>query len=178
MKSRQNIFLVGPMGVGKTTIGRLLADRLGRHFYDTDRVIEERTGADIPWIFDVEGEAGFRSREQAVCAELAKKDSLVIATGGGIVVNPENRKAIRRDGIVIFLSATVEQLVERTAKDTRRPLLQNDNPRKVITDIFEARLPLYQELADITITTDQSSPRLLINDIVRQLDNLNEDINR
>ena len=174
MNYGENIFVVGPMGVGKTTIVRLLADRLGGHCDCTDRVVEERTGADIPWIFDVEGGAGFRRREQGVCAELAQDQALVIATGGGIVINEENRKAIRRDGIVIFLSATVDQLVDRTAKDTRRPLLQNDNPRKVIAEILESRLPLYQELADITVATDKSAPRLLVNDILRQLDQHHE----
>ncbi len=177
MYSEQNIVLVGPMGVGKTTIGKALAAHLNREFLDTDRVVEERTGADIPWIFDVEGEIGFRRREEAVCKELMADSGRVIATGGGIVLNEANRAEIRRDSIVIFLSATVDQLVERTAKDTRRPLLQNSNPRAVIEKVLEERLPLYQGLADIEISTESSSPKHLIQRIIKAIGDIYEPFN-
>ena len=159
MTATQSIFLIGPMGVGKTTIGRFLAGELNRDFYDTDRVVEERTGADIPWIFDVEGEAGFRKREEAVCAELCNEHSLVIATGGGIIVNEANRRRIRRNGFVVYLSADVDRFVERTSKDTRRPLLQTANPREVIEQLLAVRDPLYREVADVVIDTESNSPK-------------------
>jgi len=167
MTEKQSIFLIGPMGVGKTTIGRFLATQLDRPFFDTDRVVEERTGADIPWIFDVEGESGFRRREEAVCAELCQKSSLVVATGGGIVVNEANRRRIRRDGFVVYLSAEVDRLVERTAKDTRRPLLQTENPAAVIERLLQDRDPLYREVADVVIDTACNSPKSIANEIIR-----------
>src|SRR5690606_23732590 len=119
-----HLFLIGPMGVGKSTIGRLLAADVALPFYDSDRVIEERTGADIPWIFDMEGEAGFRVREAAVLADLAAGDPSVIATGGGIVTRDENSQLMRSTGKIFYLTASIEQLVERTARDKKRPLLQ------------------------------------------------------
>lgn len=126
----QNIFLVGLMAVGKTTIGRLLADAINWHFVDSDHVIEERAGADIPWIFDVEGEAGFRDREQAVIAELSQSSGLVLATGGGAVLRIENRQALAANGVVVHLDSSLEHLVARTRKDKNRPLLNPQGGRR------------------------------------------------
>lgn len=176
MPNNQNIFLVGPMGVGKTTIGRLLSKRLNRPFYDSDRVVEERTGADIPWIFDVEGEAGFRRREEAVCAELADSSGAVIATGGGIVLNAKNRQAIRRSGFVVYLTASVDQLVERTSKDNRRPLLQTDNPRAVVETLIQMRDPLYREVADIQICTDAITMKQVCAKILEVYENVERSV--
>lgn len=126
----QNIFLVGLMAVGKTTIGRLLADAINWHFVDSDHVIEERAGADIPWIFDVEGEAGFRDREQAVISELSQSSGLVLATGGGAVLRIENRQALAANGVVVHLDSSLEHLVARTRKDKNRPLLNPKGGRR------------------------------------------------
>lgn len=167
--SKTNVFLVGPMGAGKSTIGRLLAAELKVPFYDSDRVIEQRTGADIPWIFDVEGESGFRDRESAVLAELAEEPGAVIATGGGIVLRADNARVMRRQGRVCYLTASLEQLVERTAKDKKRPLLQVDNPRQKIVELLEQRDPLYREAADIVVSTDRRSPRAVAQDIAQRL---------
>jgi len=154
-----NVYLVGPMGVGKSTIGRLLATELSLSFHDSDRVIEERTGADIPWIFDMEGESGFRDRETNVLADLAQEKNLVIATGGGIITRPENRDIMKASGFVCYLTASIEQLVERTSRDKKRPLLQVDNPRQKIIELLEFRHPLYSEAADFIINTDRRSPK-------------------
>jgi shikimate kinase len=155
----KNIYLVGPMGVGKSTIGRLLATELSLSFHDSDRVIEERTGADIPWIFDMEGESGFRDRETAVLIELAAGKNLVIATGGGIITRPENSGIMQSSGYVCYLTASIDQLVERTARDKKRPLLQVENPRQKIIDLLEHRHPLYSQAADFVINTDRRSPK-------------------
>lgn len=165
--SKVNVFLVGPMGAGKSTIGRLLANELKARFRDTDKVIEERTGADIPWIFDVEGESGFRDRESAVLTELAAEPGAVIATGGGIVLRSENRELMQKAGYVCYLTAAIEQLVERTARDKKRPLLQVENPRKKIIDLLEQRDPLYREVADFIVTTDRRPPRAVAQEIAR-----------
>ncbi|WP_347331485.1 shikimate kinase AroK [Marinimicrobium locisalis] len=165
----KNVFLVGPMGAGKSTIGRLLAAELKVPFYDSDRVIEERTGADIPWIFDVEGEAGFRDRESAVLAELAEEPAAVIATGGGIILRPINGEVMHRSGRVCYLTASLEQLVERTAKDKKRPLLQVDNPRQKIIDLLNQRDPLYREVADWVVSTDRRPPKAVARDIAERL---------
>jgi len=167
-----NLILVGPMGAGKSTIGRLLAKEVRYLFKDSDKEIEQRTGADIPWIFDVEGEQGFREREQAMIAELCAEDGLVLATGGGVVMRPENRQAIRQGGRVIYLHTSVEQQLERTSRDRNRPLLRTANPERVLTELMAIRDPLYREVADIIIETDERPPRLVVQEILAQLQSL------
>lgn len=162
---KSNVFLVGPMGAGKSTIGRLLAAELNLRFRDSDRVIEERTGADIPWIFDMEGEEGFRERETAVLSELASEKEAVIATGGGIVLRAQNREIMKSSGYVCYLTASIEQLVERTARDKKRPLLQVENPRQKIIDLLALRDPLYQDSADFIVNTDRRSPKAVAQEI-------------
>lgn len=162
---KRNVYLVGPMGAGKSTIGRVLAAELHLGFKDSDRVIEERTGADIPWIFDMEGEEGFRDRESAVLDELSKNIDVVIATGGGIILREYNRQIMKASGFVCYLTASIEQLVERTSRDKKRPLLQVENPRQKIIDLVALRDPLYREAADFIINTDRRSPKLVAQEI-------------
>lgn len=162
---KRNIYLVGPMGAGKSTIGRVLAAELHLGFRDSDKVIEDRTGADIPWIFDMEGEEGFRDRESAVLDELSKNQDMVIATGGGIILRPQNREIMKSSGYVCYLTASIEQLVERTARDKKRPLLQVENPRQKIIDLVALRDPLYRDAADFIINTDRRSPKLVAQEI-------------
>jgi shikimate kinase len=170
-----NIFLIGPMGAGKTTIGRQLSRKLGMRFLDSDRVIEERTGADIPLIFEKEGEDGFRKREQAVIDELTLEENLVLATGGGAVLSAENRNALAQRGKVIYLHSDINSLVERTGKDRGRPLLQTgQDPRSVLTRILEQREPLYRETADIVIDTSNTSISQVIQAIISQINPLDE----
>jgi shikimate kinase len=169
MSTHGNIFLVGPMGAGKTSIGRQLAETLGMEFVDSDHEIEARTGASIPWIFDVEGEAGFRKREQAVIDELTQRKNIVLATGGGAVLSPENRKHLKSRGTVIYLAASVDQLLERTRRDRNRPLLQTDDPRARLEALMREREPLYREVADIILPTDHSNIRQSVNKIIKLL---------
>lgn len=168
----RNLILVGPMGAGKSTIGRLLAKELHLPFKDSDKEIEVRTGADIPWIFDVEGEQGFREREQAVIADLCREDGLVLATGGGAVLRPENRTALRAGGRVVYLHTSVEQQLERTARDRNRPLLRTANPGQVLRELLAIRDPLYREIADVIIETDQRPPRLVVQEVLSRLEQL------
>ncbi|SFR85919.1 shikimate kinase [Marinobacter daqiaonensis] len=165
----KRIVLVGPMGAGKSTIGRHLARELGYRFLDTDRMIEERCGADIPWIFDVEGEEGFRQRESAMIRELADTGASVLATGGGAVMKQENLPWLKHDAIVVYLKASLEQQIERTRKDRNRPLLQNEDPEGVLRRLFELRDPIYTELADVVMQTDRKSPRLVVRQIINRL---------
>ncbi|MDY7218590.1 shikimate kinase AroK [Denitrificimonas sp. JX-1] len=165
----RNYILVGPMGAGKSTIGRLLAKELGLPFKDSDKEIEERTGASIPLIFDVEGETGFRDREQAVITELSQAQGLVLATGGGAILRPENRAAMRQGAVVIYLHASVEHQLARTARDRNRPLLQTQNPAQVLTDLLAIRDPLYREVATLIIETDTRPPRMVVQEIMRFL---------
>lgn len=158
----QNIIFVGPMGAGKTTIGKQLARELGRPFFDSDREIEERTGADIPLIFELEGEEGFRRREKAVIADLTEKQGIVLATGGGAVLDPENREQLRKHGYVIYLSAPLEQLIHRTSKDRNRPLLQTADPAQKLREILAVRDPLYREVAHTVIETNSSAVRNVV----------------
>lgn len=164
---KPNVFLVGPMGAGKSTIGRLLASELGLPFRDTDRVIEERTGADIPWIFDMEGEEGFRDRESLILSELASEPGAVIATGGGIILRLHNREIMQSAGFVCYLTASIEQLVERTSRDKKRPLLQVENPRQKIVELLAQRDPLYQDASDFVVNTDRRAPKAVAQEIAR-----------
>lgn len=169
-KSLNNIFLVGPMGAGKTTIGRLLAEELGKQFHDSDQVVEERAGASISWIFDVEGEPGFRARERAAIEDLSAQDNIVLATGGGAVLAEQNRQNLRNRGFVVYLKATIAQQVERTRRDQKRPLLKNtDDPKAKLTALMEIRDPLYREVADLTVMTSRRSPRAVCNEILQQI---------
>ncbi len=163
------IVLVGPMGAGKSTIGRLLAAKSGFHFLDTDHVIEARTGADIAWIFDVEGESGFRDREHQVLNELSQEPQTVVATGGGIVVREENRAILQAMDSVVYLKASIEQLIARTAKDKKRPLLQVADPKARIQQLLEERDPLYQSVADYVVETDGQSPKATVHNILKLL---------
>ena len=157
------------MGAGKTTIGKYLAQHLKLRFVDTDTEIEARTGADIPWIFDVEGEEGFRVREQQVVEEMTLWDGVVLATGGGVILRPENRRALAGRGFVVYLYATVDEQVRRTRRDRRRPLLQNGDPEQILRDLMAERDPLYREIADHIIETDTCSPRTVAQRLVREL---------
>lgn len=165
----QRVFLIGPMGAGKTTIGRVLAQNLKLEFIDSDHEIEERSGADIPWIFDVEGEAGFREREQKVIAELTLRDNVLIATGGGVVIRPENRLALAGRGTVVYLHATVAQQTARTGRDKQRPLLQTEDPERTLRDLMAVRDPLYREIADYVVDTEGFGARTVAQQIGRLL---------
>ncbi|MDV7210800.1 shikimate kinase AroK [Azotobacter beijerinckii] len=165
----RNVILVGPMGSGKSTIGRLLAKELRLTFKDSDKEIEQRTGADIPWIFDVEGEAGFREREQAMIGELCTDDGIVLATGGGAVLRLENRTALRSGGRVVYLHASVAQQLERTSRDRNRPLLRAADPGQVLSDLMVIRDPLYREVADLVVETDERPPRMVVEEILDRL---------
>lgn len=167
-----HVFLVGPMGVGKSTIGRLLASELDLPFFDTDKVIEERTGADIPWIFDMEGEDGFRVRETNVLADLCEREGAVIATGGGIVTRAENHALMQKNGTVVYLKASIDQLTERTSRDKRRPLLQVDNPREKISQILHEREPSYLSVANFSVNTDRHGPKSAVQEILQELSHL------
>lgn len=164
-----NVFLIGPMGAGKTTIGRLLSQELKLEFVDSDKEIERRAGADIPWIFDVEGEAGFRRREAAMIAELTERDNIVLATGGGAVLDPANQNCLQGRGTVIYLHATLSQQVERTAKDRNRPLLQAENPSTVLANLMEVRDPIYRRCCDHLVETDGRRPKAVAREIVGYL---------
>lgn len=164
-----NIFLVGLMGAGKTTVGRLLARRLHKTFLDSDQEIEKRTGVNIPLIFELEGEAGFRAREMAVLAELTQQVNIVLATGGGAVLHPENREHLRRRGTVIYLCAKVEDLRRRTRRDKNRPLLQTADPTRRLTEFFEERDPLYRETAHIIVESGAQPLHALVRQIEQKL---------
>ncbi len=152
-KDSTSLYLVGPMGAGKSTLGRHLAQVLGRPFYDSDRVIEEKTGADIPWIFDMEGEEGFRRRERDVIDELTAMPGIVLATGGGVVTQEDNRRHLHERGCVIYLWTPVEVQLARTRNDRNRPLLQTRDPQARLQALFQERDPLYREVAHGVIST-------------------------
>jgi len=155
------IFLVGPMGAGKSTVGRELARRLGCAFIDTDAEIEKRTGADIPWIFEIEGEQGFRDREAQVVKDTCDTPDVVIATGGGAILRQENRDCMRDNGFVVYLAATVKEQVRRTGKEGARPLLAGKNRAEVLTELMAIREPLYRGVAHLELATRGSSARRL-----------------
>ncbi|MEM0910089.1 MAG: shikimate kinase AroK [Pseudomonadota bacterium] len=169
MAEKRNVFLVGPMGAGKSTIGRHLADELHLEFFDSDQEIERRTGADISWIFDLEGEDGFRKREENIIEELTEKQGIVLATGGGSVISKKIRNHLSARGIVVYLQTTIDKQVARTQRDKRRPLLQNDKPEQVLVELASERNPLYEEVADYIVDTDDQSARAVANQIINKI---------
>ncbi|WP_159567003.1 shikimate kinase AroK [Budvicia diplopodorum] len=171
MAEKRNIFLVGPMGAGKSTIGRQLAQQLNMEFVDSDHEIERRTGADIAWVFDVEGEEGFRDREEKVINELTEKQGIVLATGGGSIKSKETRNRLSARGVVVYLETTIEKQLARTQRDKKRPLLQVDTPRDVLETLALERNPLYEEIADVTIHTDEQSAKVVANQIIQLIEN-------
>jgi 3-dehydroquinate synthase len=164
-----NIFLVGLMGAGKTTVGRALAKRLNKRFIDSDHEIEARTGASIPLIFEIEGEQSFRQREAEVIRDLTAQDDIVLATGGGAVLNADSRAYLKSRGTVIYLRASVNSILQRTSHDKNRPLLQTADPRKTLEDLSRTREPLYKEVADIVIDTGRPNVQFLMQSILTQL---------
>jgi len=165
----RNIFLIGPMGAGKSTIGRALAKELKLAFFDSDEVLEERAGASIAWIYDIEGEDGFRRREQKVIEELTQKHNIVLATGGGVIMAPENRNALAARGTVIYLRTSLQQQYERTKRDTKRPQLQTDDLESRLESLRQEQEPFYEELADISFETDKLTVKAVANHIIKYL---------
>ena len=169
MGKSSNIYLVGPMGAGKTTVGRRLAEVRGLEFVDSDHEVEARTGVDIAYIFEKEGEAGFRRREAQAIAELSQRQGLVLATGGGAVLDPASRRALAAHGFVVYLHASIEQQLARTERTDSRPLLQGGNRRETLERLFLIRDPLYREIADLVLPTDGRNARTLAREIEEHL---------
>ncbi|MCS6947484.1 MAG: shikimate kinase [Steroidobacteraceae bacterium] len=163
------VFLIGPMGSGKSAVGRLLAKMRGVPFFDSDEVIVERTGVDIPLIFEKEGETGFRQRERQVIDELTQLPRIVLATGGGAVTLPENRAALRSRGIVVYLQTGVAQQAARVRDGRNRPMLAGSEPAQRLADLMRERAPLYESIAMLTVTTDHRHPRAVARQIQRAL---------
>lgn len=173
MAEKRNIFLIGPMGAGKSTIGRQIAQQLRMEFFDSDQELEKRTGADIAWIFDLEGEEGFRVREEKVINDLTEKQGVVLATGGGSVISKDTRNRLSARGIVVYLETTIDKQMSRTQKDKRRPLLQGGNtPRERYEELARERNPLYEEIADITIKTDEQSAKSMAIYIIEKIEQI------
>ncbi len=171
MNTPGSIFLTGPMGAGKSTIGRQLAKQLSMSFHDSDHEIEQRTGVDIPLIFELEGEAGFRKREAEVIDALTRLPGIVLATGGGAILDPENRTRLASRGKVIYLHTSVEQQLSRTRHDRNRPLLQTPDPRTTLEELLAIRDPLYRDIADLVIETDGMRVRDVVRKITQLLNN-------
>ena len=172
LKSRQifktmNIFIVGPMGSGKSTVGKIISDELFLSFLDTDEEIETRTGASIDWIFDLEGEDGFRKRESSILQDMVQKNSIVLSTGGGIILSEENRELLSSRGTVFYLATPISVQLERTAKDKDRPLLKNADPEKILTKLQKDRESLYEAVADHVVNTENKSSQEVASEIIK-----------
>ncbi len=178
MKSKltDNIFLVGLMGAGKSTIGRQLALELGKKFWDSDTEIEQKTGVRIDVIFDIEGEQGFRQRETCMLRDLVEQRGIVLATGGGAVLAPENRQMLKNNGLIIYLKASPEHLAGRVRLDRRRPLLQSGDKLVKIRELMEQREPFYQELADIVVHTGSRSVARVVKEISKMINNASQEV--
>jgi shikimate kinase len=163
---KSNIFLVGPMGAGKTSVARALARQLNKDCYDSDEEIENKTGVSLSWIFDLEGMAGYRQREMRIIDELSKLENIVLSTGGGCIETPEVRQILKQRGIVIYMEVTLETQLNRLRRDKRRPMLQGENPQEVLIRLWEEREPIYENVADFTVITDQRSVRDVCDDIL------------
>ena len=170
MLNAGNIILVGPMGSGKSAVGRLLAQRLGLTLVDSDAEIEARTGVDISYIFEREGEAGFRVREAEVIDEITQREGLLVATGGGAVLDPQTRERLRDRGCVVYLRTSVDQQLARTRRNSLRPLLMNPDPRGTLERLMQQRAALYEEVADVTVDTDGRKVSTVVGEILRQLE--------
>lgn len=166
---KKNIFLIGMMGAGKTTIGKSLANYLDKDFIDSDHEIQLRTGVKIPLIFEIEGEVGFRKRETEVLQDLVKLENIILATGGGVILSEENRRLLKQNGIVIYLCASVDELLRRTRTDKNRPLLQTENQHARLTELLEHRDALYRNTADIIIDSGKQGIRSLVYKLIRKL---------
>ena len=169
MRGRRNVFLVGMMGAGKTTAGRLMARRLKREFLDTDLEIERRCGVKVPVIFEIEGEAGFRQREAAVIAELTAREDVVLATGGGAGLDEANRRHLAARGTVVYLHAPPPALYERVRQDRNRPLLATADPQARLQELYAVRDPLYREIADVVVDTGRQSVQNLARQLLARL---------
>ena len=165
----QNLFLVGPMGAGKSAVGRQLARLLHMTFVDSDDEIESRTGVDIAFIFEKEGEEGFRKREAKVIDELSARDGIVLATGGGAVIDPASRNFLGARGLVVYLATSVDQQVARTKKGRERPMLKSGDSREILEDLMEARDPLYREIADLIVQTDGRKVKAVADEVIEKL---------
>jgi len=170
MGGARNLFLIGMMGAGKTTLGRLLARRLKRPFYDSDHEVEQRCGVEIAVIFDIEGEAGFRARESQVIDALSALDGVVLATGGGAVLDPETRRRLAARGTVVYLHAEPAELYQRLRHDRKRPLLATPDPRRRLEQLYAQRDPLYREVADCIIDTGRQSASVLARELLGRLE--------
>lgn len=166
---QHNIFLIGPMGAGKSSVGKYLAAQLEMDFYDSDEEIEKRTGVDIGWVFDVEGEEGFRKREIAVIAELTQLANVVLATGGGSVLATENQQLLRKNGVIIYLDVSLQYQQNRTLNESRRPLLRVENRQAMLEKLDQERKPFYVALADYHLLTDNRSVPMVVNEIIQWL---------
>ena len=161
-----NIFIVGPMGSGKSTVGKIISDELFLNFFDTDDEIESRTGASIDWIFDLEGEEGFRKRESSILEEMVKQNSIVLSTGGGIILSDSNREMLSSRGTVFYLSTPISVQIERTSKDKDRPLLKNGDPKEILTRLQKERKDLYESVSDHIIDTENKSSQEVASEII------------
>ena len=172
MDTPANIFLIGPMGAGKSTIGRRLASVLDKEFVDADHALEQRTGVDIPLIFELEGEAGFRKRESELLARLVMRENVVLATGGGVVLSAQNRANLAEHGFVIYLDAPIDLLVTRVARDRHRPLMQTSDPKATMQELMRIRDPLYRESADMVVRSTHRSSRFVVREILQRIEAL------
>ncbi|MCU7917693.1 MAG: shikimate kinase AroK [Candidatus Thiodiazotropha sp. (ex Epidulcina cf. delphinae)] len=170
----QNLFLIGPMGAGKTTVGRQLAEHYRKQFIDSDQEIQHRTGVDIPTIFEFEGEAGFRLREHAVIDELTERENVVLATGGGAILSEENCRLLSARGLVIYLHCSAEQQFERTHRDKNRPLLETPDPLSKLKTLMAEREPLYRQTADLFVSTEGRNTQSVVQDIRQQIEILSQ----
>jgi shikimate kinase len=169
MSKPQNVFLIGPMGAGKSAVGRQLARMLHLKFIDSDDEIESRTGVDISFIFEKEGEEGFRKRETRVIDDLSKIEGIVLATGGGAILSPDNRSHLGARGFVVYLYTTVEQQLARTKKGRARPLLENGNREQILDELMDERETMYREIADLIVETDGRKVKAVANEIFERL---------
>ncbi|OGT56076.1 MAG: hypothetical protein A3F14_00530 [Gammaproteobacteria bacterium RIFCSPHIGHO2_12_FULL_43_28] len=170
-RRHENIFLVGPMGAGKTSVGRYLARKLDKTFYDSDEEVEKRVGVSLTWIYDLEGHLGFRQREMKVIDELSALHDIVLSTGGGCIETPEVRTFLKARGLVIYMEVMLKTQLDRLKRDKRRPLLQGENPQKVLIDLWEKREPIYEDIADLIVLTDNRSVHDVSNEILTWLPN-------